>query len=114
YLFANAQRFAALPLADVAMELATEFLRVADDEAPRCKLQRTGIADLAARLRVEGRAVQDNRGGFARLQRVHRAAIAQDCQHLAVFGFQRVVTEELRWLQSACHVRRQLRLAFEL
>lgn len=112
--FADAQRFAALPFADMAVELPTEFLRVVDDESSGHVFQRTGIADLPARLRIERRAVQDDRGRFAGLQRFHGAAVAQDRQHLAVLRFERFVAEESRRRKLAGDFGRQLRLAFEL
>src|SRR6185312_7882390 len=95
-LFANAQRFAALPRTDVAMELPAEFLRVIDDEASRCEFQRTGVADLPARLRVERRAIQDDRRRFAGGELFNGAALAQDRQHLAVLRLECFVAKELR------------------
>src|SRR5690348_1678759 len=89
-------------------------MRVADDESPGREFQRAGVPDLTAGFGIERRALENDRGGFARRQRFDTAAFAQDRDDLAVVSVQHFVAKELRWLQFAGELRRHLQLAFEL
>src|SRR5690606_30814957 len=73
-----------------------------------------GVADLAAGLAVERGAVEDHDRLLAGLDRLHRAAIAQDRQHRQALGLEAVVAKEGRRLELRDQVGGQLHAAAEL
>ena len=105
---------AGLQAADVAEELAGQLLRVGHREARVQPVQLAGIADLAARLAVERRAVEDDDGVLPGFDRFDRPALVQQGQHHHALGLERVVAEETGRLQARDQVGRQLHAAAEL
>ena len=75
----------------MAMELACEFQRIADDEAGALLCQHTGIANLAARFGIERSAIQDHHGILTSLDDIDRASVLEQGRHLQATGIQGVV-----------------------
>ena len=80
----------------MTMHVAAALLYVIDDKARTIgKLDHAGIADLAAALSVEGRAVEDELTALSRLERVLFGAARDDGGQFARLGVA-VITEEFR------------------
>src|SRR3546814_16549626 len=101
----NRQR-ARLQHTDMAVKLIGELAGIADHETlTDTAAQRSGIADLPARLGVERRLVEHHDGILTGRDTLDGAAIDDQRQHRACLRNQRVVTAELRRRQRAEHFK---------
>ncbi len=105
---------AAAQLADMAMELAGELLRLLDLEQHAVCAQLAQVADLAAGFGVERGAVEQYDRRIAGLDRFDRAPVLQQRDHLQRIGLQRVVAQEHGGHQLRHQIGRQGGAAAEL
>src|SRR5436309_4832565 len=82
-----------LYLAQMHEEIAGLFLRVGDAESDAVTAEHAGIADLAARFRVERRLVHDDGAGLACLETVDLLAVFHQRRHRAFGGLGLVAQE---------------------